>query len=71
MAQPKNKMLDCWCQKQEALTMAVEFSRMRIAKIRNDIGYSRKNLNNRLGLINEKGGYDSTTNEAICWLETK
>ena len=51
--------------------MAVEFAMMRIAKIRNDLSYSKKDLNNKLGLINEKGGFDSTTNEAICWLETK
>ena len=34
--------------------MTVEFARMRIAKIRNDLAYSTNGLNNKLGLISKK-----------------
>ena len=65
-------MLDCWCQKQEALTMTVEFARMRIAKIRNDLAYSTNGLNNKLGLISKKEEEDSlTVNGCVNWLEIK
>ena len=34
--------------------MAVEFAKMRIAKIRNDLSYSNKNLKNILGINNKE-----------------
>lgn len=71
MAQPKNKMLDCWCQKQEARTMIANLARMRIAKIRDELSRSIENLNNKLGLINEKEDSVSTINEYACWLEIR
>ena len=70
MAQPKNKMLDCWCQKQEALTMTAEFAIMRIAKIRNDLSYSRQDLNSKLGL-KEKEEITTYTSAYASWLEIK
>ena len=51
--------------------MAVEIAMMRIAKIRNNLIYSRKGLNNKLGLIKEKSGDESTTNEIISWLNIR
>ena len=71
MAQPKFKMLDCWCQKQEALTMTVEFARMRVAKIRKDLAYSNQGLNKRLGLINENNENDSAVNACANWTKIK
>ena len=52
--------------------MTVEFARMRIAKIRNDLAYSTNGLNNKLGLISKKEEEDSlTVNGCVNWLELK
>jgi len=47
--------------------MAVEFAKMRIAKIRNDLSYSNKNLKNILGIKNKEDSQTSV-NETQNWL---
>ena len=49
--------------------MTVEFARARIAKIRNDLSYSRHDLNNELGLKNEKEENIISANTCANWLK--
>ena len=51
--------------------MTVEFARMRIAKIRNDLAYSTNGLNNKLGLISKKEEDSLIINGCVNWLEIK
>ena len=51
--------------------MIANLARMGIAKIRDELSRSIENLNNELGLINEKEDSVSTINEYACWLEIR
>ena len=51
--------------------MIANLARIRIAKIRDELSRSIENLNNKLGLINEKEDSVSTINEYACWLEIR
>ena len=51
--------------------MTVEFARMRVAKMRNDLAYSNQDLNKSLGLINKNNGYDYAVNACANWMEIK
>ena len=51
--------------------MTVEIARNRIAKIRNDLSYSRHDLNNKLGLNNEKEESANAMCTGANWLQIK